>query len=187
MPEKPRKRRAGKEGNRNPRSLARQRALQALYQWQLGGDSAGNIERQFLPPAEEIPEIPAEPPRMEPDRELEDALTMDGVDADLFRNLLHGVTQRTADWDAQIAPHLTRSIASLDPVERLVLRMGTYELNECLDVPCRVVINECVELGKRFGGEDGYKYINGVLDKVARGNRFRQAEMAGNASGKRKG
>lgn len=186
MPEKSSRHGAGRGAGRQARTLARQRALQALYQWQMGGQSALDIERQFLPADDgESSEAVKKPPAVEPDRELEEAVAMDQVDVSLFRELLHGVVGRAADWDAQIAPHLTRSIASLDPVERVVLRMGTYELNERMDVPYRVIINECVELGKRFGGEDGYKYINGVLDKVARNHHLRQAEMAARRSGKR--
>ncbi len=160
---------------RRRRQLARQRALQALYQWQLTGQSAGDIESQFLPSAPEQP--PEAPPAIEPDRELEDAVAMSDVDIALFRELLHGVLERLEDWDAEIGPHLNRSIARLDPVERLILRMGTYELSERLDIPYRVVINEYVELCKQFGGQDSYKYVNGVLDKVAGANRFRRAEM----------
>ena len=157
------------------RSLARERALQALYQWQLGGQSGGEIEGQFLvdPDAAETPETDAEP-----DRELEEALDMREVDVPLFRELLHGVLDSLEDWDAQIEPHLDRALQSLDPTERLILRLGTFELNERLDVPYRVVINEYVELAKRYGGEDGYKYINGVLDKVARVLPLRRAEIA---------
>jgi len=162
---------------RNARTLARHRALQALYQWQLGGLSASVIERQFLPREEDIPEPLKAPLPREPDTELEDALSMDDVDQDLFRELLHSVLERLEDWDALISPHLTRSVDSLDPVERLLLRMGSYELSERMEVPYRVVINEYVELAKHFGGEDGYKYINGVLDKVSRNNTLRQAEM----------
>ncbi|MCC5810817.1 MAG: transcription antitermination factor NusB [Ectothiorhodospiraceae bacterium] len=169
--------------SRNPRNpqagrrltLARHRALQALYQWEATGHSPGEIELQFLP--EEPDEVPAEPPAVEPDTELEDATDMASVDKGLFRELLYGVLDRLEDWDAQIVPHLDRAMQSLDPVERVILRMGTFELNERLQVPYRVVINEYVELAKLFGGEDGFKYINGVLDKVARGNRFRAAEM----------
>ncbi|MCK8517308.1 transcription antitermination factor NusB [Methylonatrum kenyense] len=166
------------------RQRARQRALQALYQWQLGGLSASDIERQFLPPEEDMPAADKEPPAIEPDTELEDATSMDQVDVALFRELLHGVLERLEDWDARITPHLSRSIASLDPVERLILRMGTYELVERLQVPARVVINECVELAKQFGGQDGHKYINAVLDKVARNDRFRQTEIAARDKGR---
>ncbi len=156
-------------------TLARHRAMQALYQWQATGHSAAQIELQFLPP--ETDEPPEAESAVEPDRELEDATDMADADQNLFRELLYGVMDRLEDWDAQIVPHLDRALKSLDPVERVILRMGTYELNERLQVPYRVVINEYVELAKLFGAEDSYKYINGVLDKVARGNRFRVAEM----------
>ncbi len=160
------------------RRAARQRALQALYQWQLTGHSARDIERQFLPDEEEAPAgANSAPPAVEPDRELEEAMDMADTDLTLFRELLHGVLDRMEDWDAQITPHLDRAMASLDPVERLVLRMGTFELNERLDIPYRVVITEAVELAKAFGAEASHKYINGVLDKVARGHAMRAAEM----------
>lgn len=187
MPERSQTRRPGKGRARDGRSLARARALQALYQWQLGGQSGQAIERQFLPRAEDIPEPPEKPPAVEPDTELEDALEMETVDQGMFRELLHGVLDRMEEWDTQISPHLTRSIASLDPVERLILRLGTYELNEHIEIPYRVVINEYVEIAKSFGGEDGYKYINGVLDKVAKGHTLRQAEMKQGARDKRGG
>ena len=165
-----------RQDNNRYRRAARQRALQALYQWQLTGQSAQQIEKQFLPDAEESG-ANERPPAVEPDRELEEALDMAEVDLTLFRGLLHGVLERLEDWDAQITPHLDRAMASLDPVERLVLRMGAYELNERVDIPYRVVINEAVELAKAFGAEASHKYINGVLDKVARGQPLRHAEM----------
>lgn len=155
---------------------ARQRALQALYQWQLTGQSAREIELQFLP--EQDDNAPREkPPAVEPDRELEEALDMADTDLVLFRELLHGVLDRLEDWDGQITPHLDRAMASLDPVERLVLRMGVYELSERPDIPYRVVISEAVELAKAFGAEASHKYINGVLDKVARRQPLRAAEI----------
>ncbi|MCP1676610.1 N utilization substance protein B [Natronocella acetinitrilica] len=158
------------------RSRARERALQALYQWQHTGQSGADIERQFLPEAADAGDSEA----LDPDRdtELEDALDMSDTDIALFRELLHGVLDRMEDWDERIAPHLDRAIRSLDPTERLILRLGAFELSERIDVPYRVVINEYVELAKRFGGQDGYKYINGVLDKVARGFPLREAEIA---------
>ncbi len=155
------------------RTLARERALQALYQWQLSGQSAGDIERQFVGTDDGV-----EPGETgEGDRELEDALDMAEVDVPLFRELLHGVLNGLERWDAQIRPHLDRALQSLDPTERVILRLGTFELNERLDVPFRVVINEYVELAKRYGGEDSHKYINGVLDKVGRSHRLRATEM----------
>lgn len=158
------------------RRAARQRALQALYQWQLTGQSAREIEGQFLP-AEPARPNNERTPVVEPDREMEEALDMADADLVLFRELLHGVLDRLEEWDAQIVPHLDRAMTSLDPVERLVLRMGTYELSERMDIPCRVVINEAVELAKAFGAEASHKYINGVLDKVARSQTLRAAEM----------
>ncbi|MFV8834853.1 transcription antitermination factor NusB [Aquisalimonas sp.] len=165
-----------RQNDNRQRRAARQRALQALYQWQLTGQSARDIEGQFLPAEDDQPP-PERPPAVEPDRELEEALDMADTDLELFRELLHGVLERMEEWDAQITPHLDRAMASLDPVERLVLRMGAYELNERLDIPYRVVINEAVELAKCFGAEASHKYINGVLDKVARGQTMRAAEI----------
>lgn len=165
-----------RQDHNRQRRAARQRALQALYQWQLTGQSARDIERQFVPTEKD--QAAKEPPSaVEPDREMEEALDMAGADLALFRELLHGVLERLEEWDAQIMPHLDRAMDSLDPVERLVLRMGTYELSERLDIPCRVVINEAVELAKAFGAEASHKYINGVLDKVARGQALRAAEI----------
>lgn len=164
-----------KDSNRRRRA-ARQRALQALYQWQLTGQSARDIESQFLPADD--PDVSNErPPAVEPDRELEEALDMAEVDTELFRDLLHGVLERLEDWDDQITPHLDRAMASLDPVERLVLRMGVYELNERLEMPCRVVITEAVELAKAFGAEASHKYINGVLDRAAHAHPVRAGEI----------
>lgn len=185
MTEQEPRRKRRSPGAQQTRQRARQRALQALYQWQMGGLSASDIERQFLPPEDDLPAPDKEPPAIEPDTELEDATSMDQVDVALFRELLHGVMERLEDWDERIQPHLTRSIASLDPVERVILRMGTYELVERLQVPTRVIINECVELAKQFGGQDGHKYINAVLDKVARADRFRQTEIAERDKGRR--
>lgn len=136
------------------RTRARRRALQALYQWQMAGQDLSDIEAQF-----------------------HDEMDMEQVDIELFRELLHGVPKQLDVLDAQLAPHLDRAIEKLDPIERAILRMGVLELNQRLDVPVRVVINEAVELAKQFGAEQSHKYVNGVLDKVARGNRFRASEM----------
>ena len=172
-------RRGHRHDHNRQRRAARQRALQALYQWQLTGQSARDIEGQFLPePEGEVSAKQSAPPAVEPDREMEEAMDMADTDLTLFRELLHGVLDRMEEWDAQINPHLDRAMASLDPLERLVLRMGTYELNERLDIPYRVVITEAVERAKAFGAEASHKYINGVLDKVARGHGMRMAEIS---------
>ncbi len=127
------------------RSFARQRALQALYQWSLAGQDIQTIEQQFM----------SEQP-------------MDRVDVDYFRQLLHGIPRCIEALDQAVEPLLDRSIAQLDPVEHTILWIGCYELQHHKEVPWRVVINEGVELAKKFGATESYKYINGVLDKLAK-------------------
>jgi N utilization substance protein B len=89
------------------------------------------------------------------------------VDAAHFDALLHGCIAEAADIDALLARHVDRKTTELSPVEHGVLMIGTYELKHCIDVPYKVAINEAVELAKNFGGTDGHKYVNGVLDKAA--------------------
>lgn len=127
------------------RTRARRYALQALYQWDLSGSTLSEIEAQF--------------------REDED---FGNVDADYFHELLHEIPARLDEVDAAYAAYLDRPVKELDPVERALLRMASYELERHLEVPYRVVINEAVNLTKKFGAEQAYKYVNGVLDKVAR-------------------
>jgi N utilization substance protein B len=136
------------------RSLARRRVLQALYQWQLAGQDLKQIETQF-----------------------NEEMDMRQVDLEYFRELLFGIPTKLDELDALLQPAIDRAFATIDPVEKAILRMGAYELNERLDIPLRVVINEAVELAKQFGAEQSHKYINGVLDKVARANSFRAAEI----------
>ncbi len=126
------------------RSQARRCAVQALYQWQLTGEDVAEIATQIL--------------------EEKDAKK---VDTSYFRGLLSGVVKQVDVMDALLAPTLDRSIGSLDPVELAIMRMGAYELKYHLEVPYRVVINESVELAKTFGADQGHKYVNGVLDKLA--------------------
>ena len=136
---------AGGKVSSSARRRARRCAVQALYQWQVGGNDLNDIEAQF---------------RAEPDNRK--------ADLDYFHELLHRVPAQVEALDAQLAPYLDRPIAEVDPVERAILRLGAYELAECLDVPYRVVINEAVDLAKTYGAEQGHKFINGVLDKLAR-------------------
>jgi len=133
------------------RNKARRCALQAVYQWQVGGESMGEIEAQFL--AEQDPVQ---------------------VDLAYFSELVQCVPKHEAELDAHMTPFLDRSIAELDPVELAILRIGICELAYHLDVPFRVVINEAVELAKVFGAEQSHRFINGVMDKVAR--ELRRAE-----------
>lgn len=139
---------------RRRRTRARRRALQALYQWQIAGQNLRDIEAQFR-----------------------DEMDMNQVDGELFTQLLHHVPARIDSLDSQFGQYLDRGVEQLDPIERAILRMAVFELTERLDVPVRVVINEAVELAKQFGAEQSHKYVNGVLDKVARANTFRAAEI----------
>ena len=130
------------------RRKARSLALQAIYQWQLVADDIVNIKMQFV-----------------------DKINSKKVDAEYFNDLLDGVIKNVGAIDEVIMPLLDRKIKDLDAVELAVLRLATYELMMRLDVPYKVVINEALELTKNFGSIEGYKYVNGVLDKIARGSR----------------
>ncbi len=119
--------------------------MQALYQWDLSGSDLAAIEVQFH----------------------EDE-TFSNVDRDYFHELLHQVPARLDEVEAAFVGYLDRPLAEIDPVERAVLRMASYELMVRIDVPYKVIINEAVNLVKKFGAEQAHKYINGVLDRVAR-------------------
>jgi N utilization substance protein B len=127
------------------RSQARRHAVQAIYQWQIAGQDVGDITNQFL--------------------EEQD---LAGFEVPYFQELLQGVPNHLGELDELLKPALDRAIESVDPVERAVLRLGAFELRYKPEVPYRVVINEAVELAKVFGAEQGHKYVNGVLDQVAK-------------------
>ncbi|MEM9397669.1 MAG: transcription antitermination factor NusB [Pseudomonadota bacterium] len=135
------------------RRKARHYALQAIYQWHMAGASPSAIEAEF---------------RTDYDFAV--------VDLEYFQTLLAGVAAGADELDRAFEPLLDRPIDELDPIERSLLRMGSLELRERIDVPYRVVINESVALAKKFGATESYKYINGVLDKLA--HVFRQPEVA---------
>jgi N utilization substance protein B len=126
------------------RSRARRRALQAVYAWQMSGNRIDGVIDQY---------------RHEQDMQI--------ADLEYFEELVRGVVRMHVELDAAIVPYLDREVARVDPIERAVLRIASYELRERLDVPYRVVINEAVETTKRFGAEHGHTYVNGVLDKLA--------------------
>lgn len=134
------------------RRLARRRAVQALYSWQLSDEALSDIEQQFL---------------------LEQ--NMKDVDLAYFKELLHQVPKYLDEIDAQIETKLDRPFKELDPIECAVMRLAVYELMHRLDVPYRVVINEAVELTKTFGAEDGFKYVNSIVDGLAK--QLRKAEV----------
>ena len=98
------------------------------------------------------------------------------ADPDFFRELVHQIPARLADIDAALQPFLDRPLTQVDPVERAILRIGGYELLQHPELACRIVINEAVELAKLFGAEQGHRYVNGVLDRLARS--MRVAEFA---------
>ncbi len=137
---------AGKGGaaKTSPRRRSREVALQGLYEWLLSGADPGVIDAHM--------------------REYEN---FDKCDPAHFDALLHGCIAEAADIDAVLARHVDRKTTDLSPIEHGVLMIGAYELKHCIAIPYRVAINEAVELAKSFGGTDGHKYVNGVLDKAA--------------------
>ncbi len=137
------------------RRKAREFALQGLYEWLIGGADAGVVDAHV--------------------REQEG---FDKCDAAHFDMLLHGCIREAAELDALLAGHLDRKTEQLSPVEHAVLMIGAYELRHCVDIPYKVAINEAVELAKSFGGTDGHKYVNGVLDKTAFDLRGGEVEAA---------
>jgi len=129
---------------KSARRRSRELATQGLYQWLLSATPAGEIDAQ-----------------------IRSVQGFDKADKAHFDALLHGVIRESEALTAQLEPCLDRPVAELSPVERAVLLVATFELTHHVEIPYRVVINEAVELAKTFGGVDGYKYVNGVLDKVA--------------------
>jgi N utilization substance protein B len=130
------------------RSAARRQLVQALYQWQLAAQPWQDVFQQFSSQPE-----------------------FGQVDAEYFRAALMQVATERAALDAEIARHAEIVPEQLDPVEHAILFMGLWELMHRPDVPYRVVINESVELAKRFGATDGHKFVNAVLDRASRVHR----------------
>jgi len=135
------------------RRKARHYGLQALYQWTLSGGSPSDIEAEF---------------RVDND--------FRHTDGEYFSAVLRGVIHDVEGLESLFEPALDRTLDELDPIERKLLRLGTFELRDRIDVPYKVVISEAVALAKKFGATDSHRYINGVLDKVAR--ELRQVELA---------
>jgi N utilization substance protein B len=131
-------------GSRNARRRAREFALQGLYQWLLSHEDAGVIEAHIA-----------------------DSPGFGHADREHFRGMLHGAIDEAQSLREAFLPYIDRGIETLSPVEHAVLLLGAYEFRHHPEIPYRVVINEAVELAKTFGGTDGYKYVNGVLDRVA--------------------
>ena len=141
---------------KSARRRSRELATQGLYQWLLSGSPAGEIDAQ-----------------------LRGAQGYDKADHEHLDAILHGVIRDSEALSADLTPCLDRPIEQLSPVERAVLLVAAYELKNHVDIPYRVVINEAVELAKTFGGSDGYKYVNGVLDKLSVKLREAETQAAG--------
>ncbi|HWH83649.1 MAG TPA: transcription antitermination factor NusB [Burkholderiaceae bacterium] len=140
---------------KSARRRARELALQGLYEWLVSGTDAGAVDAHI--------------------RELDDFGKCDSVH---FDALLHGCIEGAAAIDAVLARHVDRKTSLLSPIEHGVLMIGVYELTHCIEIPYKVAINEAVELAKSFGGTDGHKYVNGVLDKAAADLRPVEVEAA---------
>lgn len=134
------------------RSRARRRALQAVYAWQMSNLSIHDLLKQF-----------------------EQEQDMKAADQPYFEDLVRGVIANSQAIDQKLTPHIDRAVTEIDPIERAVLRIATFEMMQRLDVPYRVIINEAIESAKRFGADFGHTYVNGVLDKVA--HEIRAVEM----------
>jgi N utilization substance protein B len=137
--------RKSSHGGGRARSYARRLAMQALYQWQLTGQSVEEISKQFTESEE-----------------------FGSSNAEYFQELTTACVSRREELDGIIGKYVDRPIEQLDPVEHSILLIGVYELLDKLEVPYKVAINEAVELAKKFGATDGHKYINALLDRAAR-------------------
>ncbi len=140
---------------KSARRRSREVALQGLYEWLVSGSDAKLIDAHM--------------------REQEDFAKCDAAH---FDALLHGCISEAADIDALLSKHVDRKTSQLSPIEHGVLMIGVYELKHCISIPYKVAINEAVELAKGFGGTDGHKYVNGVLDKTAAELRTVEVEAA---------
>lgn len=127
----------------SPRRKARELAVQAIYSWQVSNNAVTDIETNFL---------------------IDNAKRR--FDIEFFQLLLRGVCTDVTEIDSKLSPNVDRPLDEIDQVEKAILRVATFELITCLDVPYRVVINEAIELAKSFAADDSHKFVNGVLDKV---------------------
>jgi transcription antitermination protein NusB len=156
MPNEPKQNQAPENNAVNPvaRHNARRYALQAMYQWQLAGTSMTEIESEFL--------------HYHIDKKL---------DLAYFKELIHGIPKFQHEIDHEMHPFLGRPLHEIDPIELGVLRLAIYELIKRPDVPYRVIINEALVLAKKFGSVEGHKFVNGILDRIAKKNRATEISM----------
>ncbi|QSX32808.1 transcription antitermination factor NusB [Shewanella avicenniae] len=126
------------------RRRARRLAVQAIYSWQMSGNNIADVEHEFLTEQ-----------------------TVDGVDIPYFREIFVGAATKHAELDQLVIPHLAlRPFEDVDPIEKAILRLAAFELTYRKDTPCKVVVNEAIELAKAFGADDSHKFVNGILDKL---------------------
>ena len=129
------------------RKKARSLLVQALYQWQISDYPVNDIEAQYRTD------------------------NVGKIDWDYFHELFVGIASSVEDLDKLFTPFLDREISQINPIELAILRLGAYELSQRIDIPYRVVINESIELAKKYGATDSHKYVNGIMDKMARQSR----------------
>ena len=141
--------------SRKSRHLARRNAVQALYQWDLTEQDPSDIEETFI-----------------------EGHDLSKVDQDYFRHLIRNVPLYHLEIDDRLSQYIKRGVDKIDPVERAILRIGTYELEYEKTIPYKAVIDEAIELTKVFGSEEGYRFVNGVLDRLAK--ELRQTEISSN-------
>lgn len=127
------------------RRKAREFAVQAIYSWQLTGNNVADIEVDFLSNNEKR-----------------------RYDIEYFKHLFRGVCVNVGELDGYLSAYVERPLEEIDHVEKAILRMASFELKACEDVPTRVVLNEAIELAKAFAADDSHKFVNGVLDKVVK-------------------
>ncbi len=152
-----------KETPKTPRRLAREVAMQGLYQWRMTGNSLPVIEENLETDSEEWAR----------------------ADKPLALVLLRGAVENVDELESAVAAFIDRPLEDISPIERAILLLGAYELTHRIETPYRVVINEAIELAKSFGGTDGHRYVNGVLDKFAPGVRAAEVEHAARHKGRK--
>jgi transcription antitermination protein NusB len=152
-----------KETPKTPRRLAREVAMQGLYQWRMTGNSLPVIEENLETDSEEWAR----------------------ADKPLALVLLRGAVENADELESAVAAFIDRPLEDISPIERAILLLGAYELTHRIETPYRVVINEAIELAKSFGGTDGHRYVNGVLDKFAPGVRAAEVEHAARHKGRK--
>ncbi len=181
------KKSSGQHSARSARRRAREFALQGLYQWLVGGADAAAVEGELQ--EREMSRGTADESASGSEgnaaHETTHATAAERAaalarraDMAHFRQVLHGAIDHAVELRADFAPFIDRDLKQLSPVEHAILLIGSYELKHCAEIPYRVVINEAVELAKSFGGAEGFKYVNGVLDRVAQQLRATETQRA---------